>query len=152
MQSRRSERVYLRVPVLVQGSDATRGIFSEVTSTINISRSGALILLRSRPAKGEELQLTNLSTNHSATGVVIDHRTTEEKISAEFGIEIRQDSNSFWGVEFEDPPQSSQPHITGLVVCLKCLRPCFVYLAQSEYLSLSILSTHPTQNCCVFHQ
>ena len=137
MQARRSERVYLRVPILVQGPDATRGTFSEVTSTVNIGRSGALIPLRSKPAKGAELQLTNLSTKHNAIGVVITQRSIHGDACCEFGIEISQNSKSFWGIEFEDPPQSDQFHIAGLVVCMNCLHRVFAYLSQSEYLSLN---------------
>ena len=149
MSPRCSERVCLRVPILVQGSDATRGAFREVTSTVNVGRSGALILLRSRPSRGTELQITNLSTRRVSTCVVVQPRLNYQDDLCEYGVEIRGESTDFWGISFDVPPPDNPARVSGLLVCRNCSRRHFAYLSREEYLSLSQDSVlrRPCQDC-----
>ena len=133
----RPERVYLRVPILVRGSDETRGLFSEVTSTINISRQGALISVRSSPRPGSLLEITDLSTQRMASFVVAFLGQPQDDGSRQCGVQIQDSSIDIWGIKFEDRPLSHESLVAGLLMCLECGQRVFGYLSQTEYNGLS---------------
>lgn len=137
MDSRRPERVYLRVPILVRGSDDTRGPFSEVTATVNISRTGARIALQSLPACGSDIQITNLSTNRVANFKVAYRGRTQVDGRTDFGVISSDPSADLWAIKFEDSPQTDESPIAGLLVCSRCEQRIFGQLSWSEYNGLS---------------
>ena len=103
---RRSQRVLLQVPVLVQGVIGNGGAFEEETETLAVNAHGALLLLAQRVTAGQKLALK--------------HRKTQEEMECsvvwlgpvkggkyEVGIEFTHSKPGFWRVTF--PPEDWTP-------------------------------------------
>jgi len=101
---RRSKRVKLSLPVLVQGQTATGEPFRELTQTLSLSAHGGLVLLGVKVQKEQTILVENLSTNgqQECRVVYISHSQNGKR---PVGIEFRQTSTNFWQIHF--PPISS---------------------------------------------
>jgi hypothetical protein len=100
---RRSQRVFLSVPVIVRVQEGLGNSgFEEETQTMIVNAHGALILLAARVTKGQKLRMTNRSTKAeqmcrvASFGPKTDGKT-------QVGIEFVKPSPDFWQISF--PPE-----------------------------------------------
>lgn len=69
-ERRRSERLQLQIPFFLRGSDSTGTEFLELTKTVDISATGALVLSR-RPLRADQiLRVTIPVTTEQVSGLV----------------------------------------------------------------------------------
>ena len=98
---RRTQRVLMEVPVLVQGSTKEEGAFEEHTRTLQVSAHGGLITLATRVKRGQKLVVTHVNTRESQECHVVflgkkrGHKT-------EVGITFTHAAPTFWQIVF--PP------------------------------------------------
>jgi hypothetical protein len=107
LNRRRTQRVFISVPVRVsaQGSPASR--FHEETHTLAINAHGASIPLSKSVAKGQRLELTNTVTGDKAECIVA-HLGQRHGERIEVGVEFILPNPKFWRVAF--PPKDwTQP-------------------------------------------
>ena len=101
LKTRRSQRVVLRVPVLVYRSGKAEPPFFEGTHTLVVSAHGALLGLAADVAPEQRLVL-----QHSLSGEEQECRIvfTNKKLSGptEVGIEFQKPAPNFWHIAF--PP------------------------------------------------
>ena len=153
LERRRTDRVFLRIPIRVQGMDQTGGYFSEETATVEVNRDGARISLRSPLRMGDELRVTILVTGAAALCRVTVQCPNSLGDSPEWGMALSTSMSDvvadFWGISFEDLPEEAQPHIAALLSCTACGRRELVTLSQAEYDVLRDDLTFPRvcQNC-----
>lgn len=98
---RRSMRVLLSVPIRVSGKTKTNEDFDEETRTLVVNAHGALISLSAKVIAGQEVMLSNKSTQTSiGCRVVYLGNPTSGKI--QMGIEFLKPCPTFWQIDF--PP------------------------------------------------
>jgi len=94
---RRSERVLLDVPVVLQGETADHRAFREETFTVTVSAHGALLMLHAKVTLGQRVTLANPENQDKRTARVAyvggDHAGL-----AQVGIEFEQPAPQFWPV------------------------------------------------------
>lgn len=100
--NRRSQRVTLRVPVVVSASKTGNGINFERTHTIAVSRYGGLIALHGSVSPGQNLLLTNSSTRESKECRVV-YLGPNNLDKRQVGIEFVDPVTDFWNISFPAP-------------------------------------------------
>lgn len=101
-EKRRSQRILLSVPVLVQGKDRTKHDFEEQTHTLVVNAHGALVLVKAELEENQRLLLRNkISGRQEECRVVWFRRAAGE--GNHVGIEFASPSPRFWPVDF--PPE-----------------------------------------------
>jgi hypothetical protein len=93
---RRSERVLVDLPVVVQGNSPDRQPFREETFTVTVSAHGALLMMATRVALGQELVLTNGTNEERETRV--SYVGPAHAGLAQVGIEFVRPAPEFWPV------------------------------------------------------
>jgi hypothetical protein len=103
---RRSQRVCLRLPIVVvrEGPGAT--VASEETSTLTVSAHGALIHLSLTVEIGQLLRIKNAQTTEELVCRVVN-LGPEHSNKMEVGIEFEAPSPRFWRIAF--PPSDWSP-------------------------------------------
>jgi hypothetical protein len=109
-ERRRSKRLSLDVPIVVRGETEDTRAFQEGTLTLNVSAHGALVVLGTKVALGQKLELMNLKNWLEREGAVT-HIGPHFRGFARVGIEFAQPAPEFWSIS-ERPPDSSSssPH------------------------------------------
>jgi hypothetical protein len=93
--SRSSERLTLRVPVVIYGFTKKCGAFHEDTDTINVNASGALVMLKTKLEIGDSVFLIHKSTrNEQEVRVVYVDPYSERETKV--GIAFKRPIPDFW--------------------------------------------------------
>lgn len=136
-ERRRSERVFLRVPISVQAVDQSGQPFTEQTFTLEVNRDGARVGLKNSVRLGDELRITNLATGFAALFRVCVQCPQSYGGSPEWGVGASPSAagllSDFWGVAFEDLTGAAEPHISALLACGVCGHQELVPLSRLEY-------------------
>jgi hypothetical protein len=103
---RRSQRLCVSVDVVVTVRRGNEKPASEETKTLIVSAHGALILLRTRIAIGEVLNLRNVQTGEERACRVVN-RDSSQPEKTEVGLEFVEPAPRFWRVAF--PPADWTP-------------------------------------------
>jgi hypothetical protein len=98
---RRSQRVLLRVPIIVMGETSESTPFSEKAITLIVNAHGALISLGTKVTAGQKLGIVNLSSGEELECHVV-HLGSTHNGETEGGIEFVNPAPFFWRISF--PP------------------------------------------------
>jgi hypothetical protein len=98
---RRSMRVLLSVPILVSGKNTKQQDFNEETRTLVVNAHGALISLAAPVVAGQQLTISNKTTQESRECRVV-YVGAAQAGKNQMGIEFVKPSPSFWRIDF--PP------------------------------------------------
>jgi hypothetical protein len=104
---RRSQRVYLQIPIAVIAPGPDKMMFRERAHTVVVNAHGALIRLELRVRVGQTVILQNPETSEEQPCRVIRVNTATEG-KAEVAIEFLKPAPKFWRVAF--PPEDWIPH------------------------------------------
>jgi hypothetical protein len=102
LADRRSQRVTLRVPIVVSESTTGNGLHVERTHTIAVNRHGGLIALRAKVSQGQNLLLTNTATRVSKECRVV-YLGPNQSDKRQVGIEFMDPVTDFWNISFPAP-------------------------------------------------
>jgi PilZ domain len=97
--TRRSSRVFTRIPVRAQGKNSQGRSFKRSSQTIVINAHGGLLYLQEEVAMGTELVLVNPATEEEQDCRVVYIGDTSDK-GTRIGVEFLSPSPHFWGIEF----------------------------------------------------
>jgi len=103
---RRSQRVYLRIPIAVIAPGADRKMVREQTYTCVVNAHGALILLELPVRPGQTIILQNPETSEEQPCRVVRVGRTPEGLS-DVAIAFLKPASKFWRVAF--PPEDWVP-------------------------------------------
>jgi hypothetical protein len=103
---RRSQRVCLRLPIIVLREGSGTNVASEETSTLTVSAHGALIQLALTVEVGQLLKIKNAQTAEELVCRVIN-LGPEHSGKLEVGVEFEAPSPRFWRIAF--PPADWTP-------------------------------------------
>jgi hypothetical protein len=104
---RRSQRVLLRLPLLVIARGSDKQHVSENAFTTNVSAHGAMLLLSMRVEGGQKILIRNPDTLEEQFVKVI-HITPAAEGKSEIGVEFLKAAPKFWRISF--PPDDWTPH------------------------------------------
>jgi hypothetical protein len=107
---RRSQRLFLEVPVVVEGKFANNKLFSEKARTVVVNAHGALVELGISLEQGQIVLLRNVRTNdviESTVKIV----TPGESGKFNLALEFNTPSPGFWHISF--PPEDWSPRDFG---------------------------------------
>jgi hypothetical protein len=102
----RTSRVHLAIPVFVYGYENNGSPYKEITETVTINASGALIELATPVAKEQPVLVVNMKTGESISCHVASIGKAESGKTA-VGIRFDQPAPRFWGLAF--PPEDWDP-------------------------------------------
>jgi hypothetical protein len=103
---RRSQRVYLRIPIAVIAPGPDKKMAREQTHTVVVNGHGALIRLELKVRVGQTVILQNPETSEEQTCRVV-HVNTSAEGKTEVAIEFLRPAPKFWRVAF--PPEDWIP-------------------------------------------
>jgi hypothetical protein len=98
---RRSQRLVLAIPIMVEGELVPNTPFSEQTKTAVLNAHGALLQLATLLQSGQHVTLRNLFTNETQESVVVSSKIDEEG-KASTALEFASPNPNFWRISF--PP------------------------------------------------
>lgn len=104
---RRSQRVLLRLPILIVARGADNRHESENAFTINVSAHGALLLLSMRVSLNQKILIRHIETLEEQFVRVI-HVTPAAEGKSEVGVDFLKPAPKFWRISF--PPDDWTPH------------------------------------------
>ncbi len=104
---RRTQRVLLRLPILVIARGPDQQHVSENAFTSNVNAHGALLQMSMRVELGQKILLRNTETLEEQFVRVI-HVTPAAEGKSEVGIEFLKPAPKFWRISF--PPDDWTPH------------------------------------------
>jgi PilZ domain-containing protein len=97
--ARRSSRVLLNVPVLVEGTRQDGSALKEETHTLVVNFHGALLVMAETVETGQEVELTNQRT-HIKLAFRVVHLGPTHGGKTQVGVEFLKPEPSFWLVMF----------------------------------------------------
>ncbi|HEV3421369.1 MAG TPA: PilZ domain-containing protein [Candidatus Acidoferrum sp.] len=103
---RRSQRVLLRMPILVIARGSDQQHVSENAFTTNVSAHGALLLMSMRVALNQKILIRNTETLEEQFVRVV-HVTPAAEGKSEVGVEFLKPAPKFWRISF--PPDDWTP-------------------------------------------
>ena len=104
---RRTQRVFLRLPILVIARGPDQQHVSENAFTTNVNVHGALILTSMRVELGQKILVRNTDTLEEQFVRVV-HVTPAAEGKSEVGVEFLKPAPKFWRISF--PPDDWTPH------------------------------------------
>jgi hypothetical protein len=104
---RRSQRVLLRLPILIVARGADNQHVSENAFTTNVSAHGALLILSMRVALNQKILIRHIETLEEQFVRVV-HVTPAAEGKSEVGVEFLKPAPKFWRISF--PPDDWTPH------------------------------------------
>ena len=104
---RRTQRVFLRLPILIIARGPDQQHVSENAFTANVSAHGALILVSMRVEVGQKILCRNPDTLEEQFVRVV-HVAPAAEGKSEVGIEFLKPAPKFWRISF--PPDDWTPH------------------------------------------
>jgi len=136
-ERRRSQRLPLRVPILVEGRTVDGNTFQDKTYTLEINRHGARIVLQSNPQPGGRVAITNLQTKSKCTFQVVSRpgKPLDKDKGTEHGVECLDRRINIWGISFPESEGTApdQGEVDVLLECSKCRSREPARLTQSQY-------------------
>ena len=134
-KQRRSERILLKVPIEVEGTDFKGEPFKERTFTIAVNRYGAFIGFKNPLRPGDKITITHLGTRQSCLFRVCDsHEELSSGLSG-WGVECLESGNSFWQISFPEKPPEAPPeeNVQALLECATCLSAEMAELTWAQF-------------------
>lgn len=105
-KQRRSQRLLLRISVIVRGSKGGKDPFEEETQTLVVNAHGALLLMSNEVKTGQELALKNRATQEEQNCKVV-YMGPMDNGKVQVGVEFTQPAPTFWHISF--PPEDWSP-------------------------------------------
>ena len=99
---RRSQRVMLKVSVVILAHGADNKRVSEETWTVTVNANGAMILLGMKVSIGQALMIRNSSTGEEASCRVV-YLSPHQAEKREVGVDFMAPSPGFWRIAFPPP-------------------------------------------------
>ncbi len=131
IQPRRTDRISIKLPVQVSGSDTDGKSFTERTHTLLVSRHGARILLQSVLAPGQELILHCTATGKQAQIRVVGQVESSEE-GFHYGVEILDSEVDLWELVFPPLSEGDKAAARLLLECAGCYARELTYLNEFE--------------------
>jgi hypothetical protein len=132
---RRSDRVFIKIPIEVSGTDLAGNSFRELTHTLAINRNGASIVLTSSLPLQKQITVKNIQTGQSCIFQASRTYTVGPQGLREWAVECLEPAPNFWRISFPDWPEATsiEEGIGCLLECMVCQYREMTRVSLSEY-------------------
>ncbi len=110
-ERRRSERVLIRIPIKVIGTDPVGKEVDTDAEAVVVSRHGALIRINTELVPNSHIRITNAFTRKQELFRVVWVGERKVESGYDVGVELLNPSDVFWGISFP-PPVEAKPQPT----------------------------------------
>lgn len=119
---RRSERLFLTIPIRVSGTDPKGRDFSEDCVSVDVSRHGARIRLKNALLADDFIRIKNLKNDQETVFRVVGRvgQPNPDLPYADWGVEVVDSNIVIWGVELKENP-ADDIAVSALLQCSVCL-------------------------------
>lgn len=121
----------MSIPVVVYGPDASGGDFLERTSTVQISRDGASVVLKHQLAPRQKLMISCVNTRKKGQARVVAAFGGQGQGHV-YGVALENNDPRFWGVAFPPVEETEGAGARILLECTKCRARAMVQLTEME--------------------
>ncbi len=130
---RRSERLYLTIPIRVSGTDPRGRDFTEDCVSVDVSRHGSRIRLQHPLTVDDVIRIQNLKNGQVASFRVVGRvgEPNPDVPYADWGIDTVDPAVTIWGVELKDNPTEDIAS-SALLRCSACLVVSSFLLTHTE--------------------
>lgn len=129
---RRTERIFLRYPLHVEGKDANGSHFIETSYTIVVNRHGARIFLSTPVAAGSTVRISHVTSGKGADFRVVGLAGERGTKGGEWGVECLDEALNFWGINFP-PIDESEASSSVLLECCGCHEVSLTVITMVDY-------------------
>jgi hypothetical protein len=131
---RRSDRVSLTLLLEASGKDVNQQEFSLPARTMQINRTGAVILLDRDLRADQQIEIRRLAPTeaHRHTQIRIVGQFGLQKEGFVYGVEILEPQSDIWNIEFPPIAESEEAVARMLLECTYCRNREVVYLNELE--------------------
>jgi hypothetical protein len=129
---RRTERLFLRYPVRVQGIDSSGRRFTENTHSIVVNRHGGRVLIKAHLTPDQTLTITHEISGRSAEFRVVGLAGDATAKGGEWGVECRDEGVNFWGITFP-PLDETSASSSVLLECSQCQQVALTPISMVEF-------------------
>ena len=129
---RRTERLFLRYPIKVEGTDSDGKLFGETTHTVVVNRHGCRIVLMSRVSPGHTVKVTQVVSGLASDFRVVGLAGPSSNGGGEWGLECCDEKVNFWGISFP-PLDESVDASSALLECGRCHEVALIHFSMVEY-------------------
>jgi hypothetical protein len=144
-EKRRSDRILLTIPLLVEGKDAEGGAFRADAQTLVLNRHGGRIRANRRLESDQTVRITNRMGRRSSDFRVVGPVSPVSEQGGDYGVEYLHPGEDIWGIQFPPLRDGEVEKSNALLECRKCgqVKLFPVSLVEVEVLETSgILSKH----------
>ncbi len=110
-ERRRSERVLIRIPIRVIGTDPAGKAVNTDAEAVVVSRHGALIRVNTELIPDSHIRITNVFTRKEELFRVVWVGERKAESGYDVGVELLKPSDVFWGISFP-PTVEARPQPT----------------------------------------
>ena len=148
-EKRRSDRLMITLPLVVEGKDSKGEPFEHKARTITINRHGARITTPHPLRAGQTIIVTNLAARKRARFRVVGPIAPATYRGGEWGIECADLSENIWGIQFPPAPADEKHPSKALLECRDCGTTALlrVSLVEVEVIETSGTLIKPCPNC-----
>jgi hypothetical protein len=146
-KKRRSERLFLTLPIRVSGTNPKGRDFTEDCVSVNVSRHGARIRMKNTPTVDDVIHVENLKNKQATTFRVVG-RVSEPQPDLDYtdwGVEVVDSSVNIWGMELRENPLE-ETAVSALLQCSSCQVMSSFLLTHKE-VGAAGASAYITRSC-----
>lgn len=130
-ERRRSDRLWLTIPLRVEGVDSSGQAFEYEGRARALSRHGALIHIPRLLEEGQRVRLKSPMGHFESEFRVVNCALAGDE-GGEYGLECLDEDDNFWGIEFPSISETMVAEAAGLLECRICHRLALLSLTLSE--------------------
>jgi hypothetical protein len=130
-EMRKSDRVYLEIPIVISGIDNSGREFEEKSKTLVLSRRGAKILSNHTLVPQQKLMIRCLKTGLDTAVRVVGPIMGEEE-GCQFGVALLHPDENVWGINFPLLDGTENPAGRVFLACADCHAQEVVHLDVFE--------------------
>jgi len=128
---RKTDRVALGIQIRIFGADVEGRAFSEEARTLEVSRTGAMILANRNLTPLEEILIRRERTGKEAPAQIVG-QVRKEPDGFVYGVRLLDPSINLWDINFVPLSESDRGVGRTLLECAKCQLREVVYLEEFE--------------------
>jgi hypothetical protein len=119
-ERRRTDRLFISIPIRVFGIDPALGHFQEETHTLIVNRHGASIVLCHRLEAKDTIRIVNLENQLESNFRVVGRIRSSTGGGAEWGVECLNEEINFWGMAYSSGHYPERTPACALLACQGC--------------------------------
>jgi hypothetical protein len=142
---RRSERVFLILPIRISGvGEQGRDFFVE-GRTVDVSQHGATVVVDRELFVGQSIKVQRIGHAKEGMARVVSHKASQSEGHL-FGIAFTDERANLWDIVFPNVAELEKPVLRTLLRCISCGQLEVSYL--NEFESMLFLTHHSVARLC----